>query len=267
MTKTVRPPAVAGAFYPADPRKLEQQVDGFLAGAKARPLRPKVLVAPHAGYVYSGPIAGSAYKLLENCSPKPTRVVLLGPAHTVGFHGVALPAVDALRTPLGLVPVDGELEFKALQFPFVLDEAKAHEREHSLEVHLPFLQRALGDFSVLPLCVGHASADDVADLLEAVWGGPETLIVVSTDLSHYLPWDEAKRVDQETVDAILDLQVDAMEGERACGAFPLAGLLLTARRKGLEPTLLDLRNSGDTAGDKGRVVGYAAFAFEEKKEA
>lgn len=261
VMKTVRPPAVAGAFYPADPQELRAQVDGLLAEAHAQALRPKVLVAPHAGYVYSGPIAASAYKLLQNLKPKPTRVVLLGPAHSMGFPGVALPAVDALRTPLGLVPVDGELEFKALQFPFVLDEAKAHEREHSLEVHLPFLQRALGDFAVLPLCVGHVSADDVADLLEAVWGGPETLIVISSDLSHYLPYDEARRVDQETVESILELQVEAMEGERACGAFPLSGLLLTARRQGLTPTLLDLRNSGDTAGDKDRVVGYAAFAF------
>jgi AmmeMemoRadiSam system protein B len=267
VTKTVRPPAVAGAFYPADPQKLTAQVDRLLAEAKPVALRPKVLVAPHAGYVYSGPIAASAYKLLENLAPKPTRVVLLGPAHTVGFHGVALPAVDALRTPLGLVPVDGELEFRALNFPCVRNEAKAHEREHSLEVHLPFLQRALGAFTVLPLCVGHVGADDVADLLEAVWGGPETLIVVSTDLSHYLPWAEARKVDQKTVEAIVELKVDEVDGERACGAFPLAGLLEVARRKALRPTLLDLRNSGDTAGDKARVVGYAAIAFAEKEAA
>lgn len=267
VTRTVRPPAVAGAFYPADAEKLARQVDALLAEATRRPLKPKALVAPHAGYVYSGPIAASAYALLQNLSPRPTRVVLLGPAHTVGFHGVALPAVDALRTPLGTVPVDGELEFKALQFPFVVDEARAHEREHSLEVHLPFLQRALGDFTVLPLCVGRVTPEDVADLLEAVWGGPETLIVVSTDLSHYLPWDEAKALDAKTAESILALDGDALDGEVACGAHPLAGLLLAARRKRLEPTLLDLRSSGDTAGDKARVVGYAAFAFTPGAEA
>ena len=264
VTRTVRPAAVAGAFYPSSAEKLGRDVDAMLAAATPRPLRPKALVAPHAGYVYSGPIAASAYKLLENLKPKPTRVVLLGPAHTVGFHGIALPAVDALHTPLGNVPVDSELEFEALKFPFVMDEARAHAREHSLEVHLPFLQRALGEFTVLPLCVGHASPDDVADLLEALWGGPETLIVVSTDLSHYLPYSEAQRVDQETVESILALDADALEGERACGTHPLSGLLVAARRKGLEPTLLDLRNSGDTAGDKSRVVGYASFAFTEE---
>jgi len=265
--KTVRPPAVAGAFYPADAEKLTRQVDGYLAEAKARPLRPKVLVAPHAGYVYSGPIAASAYKLLEDLSPRPKRVVLLGPAHTVGFHGLALPAVDALHTPLGNVPIDEELEFKALQFPFVLDEARVHAREHSLEVHLPFLQRVLGDFTVLPLCVGHASPEEVAQVLEAVWGGPETLIVVSSDLSHYLPWSEAKALDAGTVQSILAMDVDAMDSELACGAYPLAGVLQVAKKKDLEGTLLDLRNSGDTAGDKGRVVGYAAIAFCEPGEA
>jgi AmmeMemoRadiSam system protein B len=229
-------------------------------------LRPKVLVAPHAGYVYSGPIAASAYKLLQDLSPRPRRVVLLGPAHTMAFHGLALPAVDALHTPLGNVPVDEELEFTALQFPFVLDEARVHAREHSLEVHLPFLQRTLGEFSVLPLCVGHASPAEVAQVLEAVWGGPETLIVISSDLSHYLPWTEARALDQATVQSILELDVDAMDGEVACGAYPLAGLLQVARKKKLVPTLLDLRNSGDTAGDKGRVVGYAAIAFTEPKE-
>jgi AmmeMemoRadiSam system protein B len=254
---------VAGTFYPASAERLGRDVDALLAAAAPRPLRPRALVAPHAGYVYSGPIAASAYRLLENLKPKPTRVVLLGPAHTVGFHGIALPAVDALRTPLGDVPVDGELEFRAHAFPFVIDEARAHAREHSLEVHLPFLQRTLGDFTVVPLCVGRARPDEVADLLEALWGGPETLIVVSTDLSHYLPYPEAQRVDQETVQSILALDSNALNGERACGTYPLAGLLVAARRKGLQPTLLDLRNSGDTAGDKSRVVGYAALAFTE----
>jgi AmmeMemoRadiSam system protein B len=267
VMRTIRPPAVAGSFYPAAPEVLGRDVDALLSAAPPRPLKPKALVAPHAGYVYSGAVAASAYRLLENLRPRPTRVVLLGPAHTVGFSGIALPAVDALRTPLGTVPVDAELEFAARRFPFVIDEALAHAREHSLEVHLPFLQRALGDFTVLPLCVGHARADDVADLLEAVWGGAETLIVVSTDLSHFRTYDEARRLDRATVDALLALDAGALDRERACGVHPLSGLLVAAQRKGLVPALLDLRSSGDTAGERGRVVGYAALAFTEAASA
>jgi MEMO1 family protein len=258
----VRPPAVAGTFYPADAAALRSEVGALLAAARPPAVRAKALVAPHAGYVYSGAIAASAYKLLER-APRPTRVVLLGPAHTVALEGMALPAVRALRTPLGEVPVDAELEARALGFPEVFEDARAHAREHSLEVQLPFLQQVLGDFSVLPLCVGRARAGEVAAVLEAVWGGPETLVVVSTDLSHHLGWEQARRADAETIQAILGLDPGALGGERACGAGPLKGLLLAARRRGLRPTLLDARNSGDTAGGRERVVGYAALAFCE----
>ena len=261
--QTVRPAAVAGAFYPGDAASLRAEVDALLANAAPRKLTPKLLIAPHAGYVYSGPIAASAYRLLENLAPKPSRVVLLGPAHTVGFRGVALPAARALETPLGAVPVDEELVSVARGFDFVFDDARAHAREHSLEVHLPFLQRALGAFSVLPLCVGQVEAGDVAALLDAVWGGPETLIVISSDLSHYLLWSDAKQVDGDTARMILRCDAAELDGDRACGTYPLGGALLAAKRHGLTPTVLDLRNSGDTAGDRSRVVGYGAFAFCE----
>lgn len=262
VKESIRPPAVAGAFYPAEAAVLRQEVEALLAGAAPPAVRAKALVAPHAGYVYSGAVAASAYKVLEQ-APKPTRVALLGPAHTVPLEGLALPAARALRTPLGEVPVDPELEARALRFPFVFEDARAHAREHSLEVQLPFLQEALGAFTVLPLCVGRARPAEVAEVLEAVWGGPETLLVVSTDLSHYLSWSQARRADAATLQAILALDPDAIEAEGACGAAPLAGLLLAARRRGLTPTVLDARNSGDTAGSRDRVVGYAAVAFSE----
>ncbi len=266
--RNVRPPAVAGAFYPGDAGELIRDVDGMLAGAKRSTVRPKALVVPHAGYVYSGPIAASAYASLENLDPKPTKVVLLGPAHHVGLHGLALPGVDGLRTPLGVVSVDRELEFLALKFPFVVESHPAHDREHSLEVQLPFLQRVLGpDFTVLPLCVGHASPHEVEQLLNAVWGGDETLIVVSSDLSHYLPYEEAQNLDATTARRIVALDELGLEDDQACGSHPLRGLLLAARAHGLKVQQLDLRNSGDTAGDKGRVVGYGAFALVPGVEA
>lgn len=263
---TVRPPAVAGAFYPGEAHALARDVDAMLAEARRSQVRPKALVVPHAGYVYSGPVAATAYKALENLQPKPTKVVLLGPAHHVGFHGLALPSVDALRTPLGVVPVDKALELEVRRFPFVVDGPRAHEREHSLEVQLPFLQRVLGEFTVLPLCVGHASPREVEQVLDAVWGGDETLIVVSSDLSHYLPYDEARAVDAETAKRIAALDEADLDGEQACGVYPLSGLLVSARDHGLVVQQLDLRNSGDTAGDKGRVVGYGAFALFRKAE-
>lgn len=261
MTRTVRPPAVAGAFYPGEADQLASEIDELLAAAKPSSVRPKALIVPHAGYVYSGPVAASAYAALRNLQVKPTKVVLLGPAHHVGFHGLALPSVDALRTPLGVVAVDKDLEFKVRAFPFVTDSQRAHEREHSLEVQLPFLQRVLGDFTVLPLCVGRASPHEVEQVLNAVWGGDETIIVVSSDLSHYLPYDEARSIDAETARRIAALDEGDIDGEQACGVYPLSGLLVSARDHGLHVQQLDLRNSGDTAGDKSRVVGYGAFAL------
>ncbi len=263
----VRPAAVAGRFYAGERATLAADIDAMLAAAPtARGPRPKALIVPHAGYVYSGPIAASAYKLLMTGTPgpKPRRVVLLGPAHTVAFHGLALPDASALATPLGQVRVDVEGARIAAALPQVLASREAHAREHSLEVQIPFLQRVLGDdFTLVPLVVGHASATQVADVLDALWGDDDTLIVISTDLSHFLSYADAKQIDATTAQQILDFD-ENLDPEQACGAYPLRGFLQAARRRRLVPRLLDLRSSGDTAGDRRRVVGYASFAFSQE---
>ena len=260
---TVRRAAVAGMFYPNNAAELEQTLTDLLArpvgAALARP--PKALIVPHAGYIYSGPIAASAYAQLASLRGRIRRVVLLGPAHYVFVRGLALPDAERFRTPLGDVPLDlkGMRQLDAL--PQVVRSAEAHHKEHSLEVQLPFLQHVLGDFELLPLAVGEASAEEVAEVLEAVWGGDETLIVISSDLSHFLPDKLARTVDQKTVAEIVALN-SHIESEQACGATPINGLLLAAKRHGLRAVTLDVRNSSQTAGDADRVVGYAAFAFE-----
>jgi MEMO1 family protein len=263
-----RPAAVAGMFYPGDRRELAHDVQTMLAGAPrpdaSAPI-PKAIIAPHAGYIYSGPIAATVYAMIEPARARITRVVLLGPTHRVAVRGLALPEAQAFATPLGTVEVD-QPSVSALQaLPQVVTSSAAHAFEHSLEVHLPFLQTALDSFRVVPLAVGVAGAEDVAQVIDLLWGGPETLIVVSSDLSHYLSYREAQAIDRRTADAILDLSTD-IDHEQACGATPVTGLTLTARRRGLAPRLEDLRNSGDTAGDKDRVVGYGAFAFFEQHE-
>lgn len=257
----VRPAAVAGAFYPGNAIQLAQQVDSLIARAEDPHIRPKALIVPHAGYIYSGPIAATAYAAVAAMRPRPSKVVLLGPSHHVGFKGLALPGFTALATPLGLVEVDRPLADTLRKFSFVGESPLAHKREHSLEVQLPFLQRALGSFTVLPLVVGHVPPEDVAAVLEAVWGGPETLIVVSSDLSHYLPYDDARVIDAHTAQSIGDLDGSHLASEQACGAEPVRGLLLAAREHHLKARVLDLRNSGETAGDRRKVVGYGAFAF------
>lgn len=260
--RNIRPPAVAGLFYPADAQSLDSEVRHYLARAKARDYRPKAIIVPHAGYIYSAPIAASAYRLLQPLQGSITRVVLLGPVHRVWTPGLALPGVDAFATPLGTIPLDQEAMAAIADLPQVETLPAAHAQEHSLEVQLPFLQEVLGDFRLVPLAVGGATPQEVAEVLERLWGGDETLIVVSSDLSHYLPYPVGQRVDQATAQAILDLRTDLV-GEQACGAHPINGLLLAARRHHLQPHLLDLRSSGDTAGDRERVVGYGAFAFTE----
>ena len=261
----VRPAAVAGLFYPGDPRELRRDLDSMLGDVAARepaPRVPKAIIAPHAGYIYSGPVAAQVYSLLAPARARIHRVVLLGPTHRVAVRGLALPDADALATPLGLVPVDPEAVARIRALPQIVISAAAHAMEHSLEVHLPFLQRVLASFQVVPLAVGRATPDEVAAVIDALWGGPETLIVVSSDLSHFLDYRRAQAVDRHTADAILALSTDVTH-EEACGATPVTGLTFTARRRGLKPELVDLRNSGDTAGDKSRVVGYGAFAFYE----
>lgn len=261
----VRPPAVAGLFYPVDPGQLAHEVRGFLRDAEPRSLSPKVLICPHAGYIYSGAIAARAYAALHDIASGIRHVVLLGPAHRVAIHGLALPDTDAFETPLGRIPLDAEAVRAIAELPQVIVSGEAHQQEHSLEVQLPFLQTVLKDFTLLPLVVGLASAEEVAEVLEKVWGGAETLIVISSDLSHYLPYAAAQLVDNKTVSSILDLH-QPVDHDQACGATPINGLILAARKHGLTPHLLDLRNSGDTAGSKNKVVGYASIAFTEGKE-
>jgi len=258
--KNVRPPAVAGMFYPDDSRQLSNDVTAMLAAvpaASAAAIRPKALIVPHAGYIYSGPIAARAYALLAPLADVIRRVILLGPTHRVSVRGLAASSAHTFITPLGYVPLE-----PAPLLPSISLNDAAHSQEHSLEVQLPFLQTLLENFSLLPLAVGSATTDDVADVLERLWGGPETLIVISSDLSHYHPYAEARQIDQNTVDDILHLR-PLTHHEQACGAIPINGIIEVARRKHLTPHLIDLRNSGDTAGDKSRVVGYCAIAFEE----
>ena len=256
----VRPPAVAGLFYSADPRQLADEVRKLLAGAHPADLIPKALIVPHAGYIYSGAIAASAYATLQTHAARIRRVVLLGPTHRVAVRGLAVPDAVAFDTPLGRVMLDAAALRAIAPLPQVVVSDAAHAQEHALEVQLPFLQCVLDDFTLLPLAVGMATAEEVAEVLEAVWGGAETLIVVSSDLSHYLSYTDSQLVDAQTADRILHLK-QPISHEQACGGTPISGLMLAARRHHLEPHLLDLRNSGDTAGTRDRVVGYVAFAF------
>lgn len=265
-TMRIRPPAVADMFYPGAPQTLAAEVVAMLAGA-APPdpgfTQPKALIAPHAGYIYSGPIAASAYALLAPYAATIRRVLLLGPCHRVAVRGLAVPYAQAFRTPLGDIPLDQEALAAALTLPQVIRHDAAHAQEHSLEVQLPFLQKVLDRFSLVPFAVGYATADEVAEVLDLLWGGPETLIVVSSDLSHYHTYLDARQRDRHTADEIAHLHL-LVDHEQACGATPINGLIEVAQRHGLQPRLLDLRNSGDTAGDKSRVVGYASFAFMEQ---
>jgi len=263
MSASVRPPAVAGLFYPGEPGELKSAVEGFLREPSADRPAPKAVIAPHAGYVYSGPIAGSAFGTLAAAAKSIRRVILVGPAHYVPIRGLALPGHSRFATPLGEVRIEPEGAQAALRLPQVRVMPEAHTREHSLEVELPFLQALLGEFDLVPLVAGEADGGEVAEVLERLWGGPETLIVISSDLSHYLPYATAQRADKETADAILSLN-GPLHSRQACGAVPINGLLEAARRRDLVPQLLDLRNSGDTAGDPARVVGYGAFAFHER---
>lgn len=267
----VRPAAVAGMFYPGRARELQQQVRDLLAEAAATATAsralPKAIVAPHAGYVYSGPIAAKAYARLAPLAGVVRRVVLIGPAHRVAVHGLAAPGVDAFETPLGQIPLDREsIDDLGTQAGVRVWDV-AHAEEHALEVQLPFLQELFGDFRLVPLLAGDASAEQVADVLDRLWGGPETLIVISSDLSHYLDYRQAQRLDAATCRAVEELDGEAIDWEQACGRVPLIGLLTLARRRHLTVETLDLRNSGDTAGDRRRVVGYGAWMFCEPKDA
>lgn len=264
-TQEIRAAAVAGLFYPRDADKLGRDIQLMLRGVSERTALPgvlKALIVPHAGYIYSGPVAASAYAQLVPLRDTIRRVVLLGPTHRVFVSGLALPGVQAFETPLGRIPVDQDAAHFLKPLRQVSTNPAAHEPEHSLEVQLPFLQVVLSDFQLVPLAVGDATPKAVAEVIEVLWGGPETLIVVSSDLSHYLPYGLAQEADRLTCESITELeQLDSHE--QACGATPVNGLLLASRHHHLTPHLLDLRNSGNTAGDRDRVVGYAAFGFTE----
>jgi AmmeMemoRadiSam system protein B len=257
----VRPPAFAGKFYPAEADELRQMVEFCLAGAIRcqQPRSAKAFVLPHAGYVYSGPIAGTGYRCLEFDRKVIRRIILLGPSHRVGFAGVALSEAGAFATPLGEIPVDDAALEGLLKLPQIRPYEAAHAREHSLEVHLPFLQVVLDEFTLVPLVVGEATADEISVVLEQLWGGSETRIIISSDLSHYHNYRAARQLDETTAHQIERLE--PVVTNQACGAIPLNGLLESARKHQLYSHLLDLRNSGDTAGDRARVVGYGAFAF------
>ena len=252
----IRDAAVAGRFYPGVASELSAMVQGYLGEVEtAEGPVPKALIAPHAGYVYSGQIAASAYARLKPAQGRITRVILLGPCHRVPIQGLALSGADAFRTPLGDVPVDKPAAAAIIDMPQVSVFDPTHELEHSLEVHLPFLQELLDAFSVVPLVVGEVKPESVAEVLEALWGGPETLIVVSSDLSHYLDYDRAREIDRETCRAIENLDPDGIAREGACGRFPVGGLLTLAKQRGMTAETLDLRNSGDTAGPRDQVGG------------
>ena len=260
----IRPPAVAGRFYPADAAELRSLIAGMLAQVPpATGQAPKALIAPHAGYFYSGPIAASAYAQLIPARDVIQRVVLLGPSHYVAFDGLATPSAGAFDTPLGVVPLDVEAIRQVRSLPQVREWDEAHALEHSLEVQLPFLQTVLGRFTLVPLAVGDSTPEEIAEVLEVLWDGAETRFVISSDLSHYHDFQTAQRLDRATATAIEALKPAGIGNERACGCIAIRGLLHAARRHGLRTRTIDLRNSGDTAGPRDKVVGYGAFAFGE----
>jgi AmmeMemoRadiSam system protein B len=260
----VRSPAVSGRFYPGDEPVLRSLVGELLDAVPASPppnRPPKALIAPHAGFVYSGPVAASIYARLAPFREVYRRVVLLGPAHRHPFRGLAASSAEAFRTPLGDVPQDREAVARALELPQVHLLDKAHKGEHSLEVHLPFLQAVLDDFTLVPLVVGDADAKEIAAALAELWGEEETLVVISSDLSHFLPYSQAVEMDEATALAIEALHPEEIGRDHACGRIPMAGLLLQAKEVGLQVERVDLRNSGDTAGPRDQVVGYGSFLF------
>ena len=259
---TIRAAAVAGTFYPADPGQLAGMIDFLLAQVLVAPedAPPLALIVPHAGYVYSGPVAASAYARLTPWRGSITRVVVAGPAHRVPVKGLALSSVDGFATPLGVVPVDRAANRMLLDRPGVYVDDRAHAQEHGIEVHLPFLQRSLDDgWSLVPIVAGNAAAAMVAEALDGFWGEPGTLIVISSDLSHFHDARTARRLDAATATAIVAAEWETLDGDDACGAVPLRGALALARDHGEHIELVDLRNSADTSGPSDRVVGYASF--------
>jgi len=257
----IRPAAVAGLFYPADPAQLHSDIQSMLSATEQTESMPKALIVPHAGYIFSGPVAASAFAQLKNISHRVKRVILLGPCHRVPLRGLATSSADYFETPLGSIKVDHDAIKQIASLPQIKEFDLTHQQEHSLEVQLPFLQEVLDNFSLVPLVVGDTNAEEVSEVLERLWGGDETLIVISSDLSHYHDYNTARAMDSETCLAIEEMNPAAIHYDQACGRNPVIGLLMAANKHGLHATTLDLRNSGDTAGDKSSVVGYGAWAF------
>lgn len=255
----IRRPSVAGMFYPGDKEKLSAAVRSYLADAEPSGPTPAAIIAPHAGYIYSGPIAARAYARLSPLRGKIERVVLIGPAHRLPFRGLAVSGADEFETPLGRTPIDVDAIEAISRLPQVKRLDAAFDGEHCLEVHLPFLQTVLGAVKLVPIVVGDASGADVAEILEMLWTGPETLPVISSDLSHYHDYATARRRDKETSRTIEAMAGERLDWDDACGRIPIAGLLTVAKKRGLHATTIDLRNSGDTAGSRGEVVGYGAW--------
>ncbi|HEY0940604.1 MAG TPA: AmmeMemoRadiSam system protein B [Steroidobacter sp.] len=265
MSTKIRFPAVAGLFYPADPAELREVISEYSAqiAAAAGPA-PKALIVPHAGYIYSGVIAAAAYSQVAHQRRRIRRIVLIGPSHRVYLRGMAVSTAEVFQTPLGMVPVDRELKARVLAHEQVVESDAPHASEHSLEVQLPFLQVLFDEFTLLPIALGSAAAPAVAAVLAEVWGGEETLVLVSSDLSHYLPYEEARAVDTETSAAILRNDL-TLTGEQACGCVGINGLSFLARQRAARMVEIARCNSGDTAGDRNRVVGYGAFALYESR--
>lgn len=262
MIKSVRPPAVAGNFYPDDEAELKQQVESYLqASQPANRLEAKAYIVPHAGYIYSGQVAATAYAQLIERQLAIKRVVLLGPCHRVWLQGLAVPSSTHFATPLGEIPLDTESIKQIGKFDQVVVSDQAHREEHSLEVQLPFVQLSLGEVQLIPIAVGEASTEQVAQVLDELWGEEETLILISSDLSHFHDYQTAKNIDQQTSRLIEHFDYHKLEHEMACGATPIKGLLKLAKEKSMLLKILAQCNSGDTAGDKYRVVGYASYAI------
>ena len=261
--ETIREPAVAGTFYPADPPTLRSMLTGYLAESEAGGPPPKAMIVPHAGYIYSGPVAASGYARLQQAADHVNRVILLGPAHRLAFKGLAVPDVDGFNTPLGDIPLDISAIRDILALPQVHIDNEAHRLEHSLEVHLPFLQVTLDQFTLVPLVVGDASPEEVSEIIGLFWDSPGTLIIISSDLSHYHDYETAVQLDKMTSDAIENLALEKIGYDQACGRNPVNGLLLYARQHGLSAHTIDLRNSGDTAGPRNQVVGYGTYVISE----
>lgn len=264
MTK-IRQAAVAGMFYPANPMELRHLIKDFLEEANSHLPNPKAIIAPHAGYIYSGPIAASAFACLHQVKDQIKQVVLLGPSHRYFFQGLGASSMDYFETPLGQIKLDQKAIQKILSLPQVSMADEAHQSEHSLEVQLPFLQVVLSDFLLVPLVISDASVEQIAEVITLLWNGPETLIVISSDLSHYLDYESAKKIDQKTADAIVSLKQENISSDQACGSDGIKGLIQVAKEKNLRVSLIDLRNSGDTAGTKDQVVGYGAFHFSNMR--